>query len=131
MPFLIILRDIILPIFIIIIMGFVIQKRNNLDLQTLAKINIYFLVPSFIFVKLYNTTFSVKLLFNILFFFLLFILTLYIFSNIASKLLKLNKKKTATFTNSILFYNSGNYGVPVNDLVFKGDPLAMSIQIII
>ena len=29
-----------------------------------------------------------------------------------------------------MFFNSGNYGVPVNDLVFKSDPLAMSIQVI-
>src|SRR5699024_8272119 len=34
-------------------------------------------------------------------------------------------------TNSIVFYNSGNYGVPVNDLVFKSDPFAMSVQVIV
>jgi predicted permease len=31
--------------------------------------------------------------------------------------------------NSTLFYNSGNYGIPVNDLMFRGDPFAASIQI--
>src|SRR5690625_7561449 len=30
-----------------------------------------------------------------------------------------------------MFFNSGNYGVPVNDLVFHSDPLAMSVQVII
>ena len=28
-----------------------------------------------------------------------------------------------------MFYNSANYGIPVNDLVFRQDPFAMSIQI--
>src|SRR5690606_39875626 len=35
-----------------------------------------------------------------------------------------------TLFRSVMFFNSGNYGVPVNDLVFKSDPLAMSIQVI-
>ncbi|MDN8848341.1 AEC family transporter, partial [Staphylococcus aureus] len=42
-----------------------------------------------------------------------------------------DKGEATTLTNSVLFFNSGNYGVPVNDLVFKGDPLAMSVQVIV
>src|SRR5699024_3855818 len=33
--------------------------------------------------------------------------------------------------NSLVFFNSGNYGVPVNDLVFKSDPFAASILVIV
>ncbi len=29
-----------------------------------------------------------------------------------------------------MFFNSGNYGIPVNDLVFRSDPFVMSIQVI-
>ncbi|MEF2293426.1 AEC family transporter [Virgibacillus dokdonensis] len=129
--FLTIVKEIILPVFIIMGLGFFLQKKFDLDLQTLAKINIYFLVPGFIFVKLYDTTFSGQLLLQIVVFFILLISVLYIVATITARLIRFDKSKSTTFSNSILFFNSGNYGVPVNDLVFKSDPVAMSIQVII
>jgi predicted permease len=33
--------------------------------------------------------------------------------------------------NSVIFYNSANYAIPLNQLVFVGDPFTLSIQIII
>nr|WP_255639868.1 AEC family transporter [Pseudalkalibacillus hwajinpoensis] len=101
------------------------------DLYTLAKVNIYFIVPGFIFLKLYETAFSLSLFLSVLTFFSILIVVLYVVSNVISRLFGYSRSVRASFTNSILFYNSGNYGVPVNDLVFKQDPFAMSIQVII
>lgn len=126
-----ILKDIILPIFILMSIGFIIQRKFHLDIQTLARLNIYFLVPGFIFVKLYSTQFSAHLFTNLLLFFILFVVVLFIISAIVARMIGLDDGRKTVFTNSVLFYNSGNYGVPVNDLVFKSDPLAMSIQVII
>ena len=112
-------------------LGFFMQKKFELHIPTLAKLNIYFLVPGFIFVKLYSTAFSASLFTKILFFFLLYVAVLYILSVIAAKWMGLDAKKKITFSNSVMFFNSGNYGVPVNDLVFKSDPFAMSIQVIV
>jgi malate permease and related proteins len=129
--FLIILKDIILPVFIIMGIGFFLQKKFQLELQTLARLNIFFLVPGFIFVKLYDTQFSGRLLLNIVVFFFLLIIVLYIVSSIVARMIGFDKGKATTFSNSTIFFNSGNYGVPVNDLVFKSDPLAMSVQVMI
>ncbi|RKQ32289.1 AEC family transporter [Oceanobacillus halophilus] len=129
--FITILKDIIFPIFIVMAVGFILQKKFNMDIGTLSKLNIYFVVPGFIFVKLYSTEFSVGLFVYVLLFFVLLIVILYIIAIIAAKILGLDKGKETTFSNSIIFFNSGNYGVPVNDLVFKSDPFAMSIQVIV
>src|SRR5699024_4394662 len=126
-----ILKDIILPIFILMSIGFIIQRKFHLDIQTLARLNIYFLVPGFIFVKLYSTQFSAHLFTNLLLFFILFVVVIFIISSIVARMIGLDDGRKTVFTNSVLFYNSGNYGIPVNDLVFKSDPLAMSIQVII
>lgn len=128
---LLITRDIILPVFVILGIGFFLQKKLRLDLQTLARINIYFLVPGFIFVKLYNTSFTAALFSNVFLFFVTYMALLFILTAIVSKIFNYGKRKKTAFTNSVIFYNSGNYGVPVNDLVFKGDPLAMSVQVIV
>src|SRR5690625_1224795 len=126
-----IIKEIILPIFMIIMFGFVLQRKFNLHVQTLAKINIYLLVPGFIFVKLYSTDISIQLFANIFLFFIIYCVILFITAQLVGKLIGLRKAKKTTFINSVMFFNSGNYGVPVNDLVFHSDPLAMSVQVII
>ncbi|TKD72099.1 AEC family transporter [Pseudalkalibacillus hwajinpoensis] len=123
--------DIIVPVFILIGIGVVLHRVFHFDLYTLAKVNIYFVVPGFIFLKLYETAFSLSLFLSVLSFFSILIIVLYLISTAISRLFGYSKSVRASFTNSILFYNSGNYGVPVNDLVFKHDPYAMSIQVII
>lgn|SRR5690625_1263939 len=131
MELLVILKDIILPVFILMSIGFVIQRKFDLDIQTLARLNIYFLVPGFIFVNLYEAEFSGALFIRILLFFTVFVITLFLLAALVARVLGLDQGRKTVFTNSVVFYNSGNYGVPVNDLVFKGDPFAMSIQVII
>ena len=63
-----ILETVLLPIFIMIILGFILQHKFDLDLNTLAKLNIYVFVPGFIFVKFYKTHFALSLLFYIVVF---------------------------------------------------------------
>lgn len=128
---LIILETVLLPIFIMIIIGYILQKKFSLDLKTLAKLNIYIFVPGFIFVKFYKTNFEIKLLLYIVLFFIIYIIILYGIGKLLTYFGTKDKGEATTLTNSILFFNSGNYGVPVNDLVFKGDPLAMSVQVIV
>ena len=130
MELIVILKDIILPIFVIMALGYVMQKKFDLNIQTLARLNIYFLVPGFIFVKLYSTDISLSLFGNILLFFILYVVILFVISHFIGNAIGLEKGEKTTFSNSTMFFNSGNYGVPVNDLVFKSDPLAMSIQVI-
>ncbi len=45
-------------------------------------------------------------------------------------MLKLEKKEAAIFKNSIVLINSGNYGIPVSQMVFHTQPLGTAIQII-
>src|SRR5690625_1051912 len=104
--------------------GYVLQKKFNLDVQTLAKLNIYFLVPGFIFVRLYETDIALNLFGQVILFILIYVLILYIIGQIVGKIIGLKNGKDVSFTNSLIFFNSGNYGVPVNDLVFRGDPFA-------
>lgn len=123
-----ILKSVLLPIFIMISLGYVLQKRFKLDLSTLAKLNINVFVPGFIFVKFYKTSLA---LFYVMVFFIIYVALLYVAAYSMSKVQNLDKAKATTLNNSVLFFNSGNYGAPVNDLVFKSDPVAMSAQVIV
>lgn len=131
LEFIIILKEIILPIFIIMGIGYILQKRFDLDVQTLARLNIYFLVPGFIFVRLYETNIVLNMFLQIILFIIVYVFILYIIGIIVTKVIRLKNGQNITFVNSLVFFNSGNYGVPVNDLVFKSDPFAASIQVIV
>src|SRR5690554_5765377 len=106
--FLLIFTNIILPIFVLLLIGFVIQMRFQLDLGTLAKINIYFIVPGFIFVRLYESNFGLELFIKVLLFFILLVVLLYCLSWITAKIMKIKGSKRTTFSNSVMFFNSGN-----------------------
>ncbi len=125
-----ILREIIGPVFVMMLIGYLIQIKYQLDLSTLAKINIYFLAPGFIFNAMYRAEFSGMFFIKVLSFFVLFVAIIFLISTIVGKVLKLDDNLRTLFTNSTIFFNSGNYGIPVNALVFQGDPLATSIQVV-
>jgi malate permease and related proteins len=48
-----------------------------------------------------------------------------------AKVNKFDRKLASTFKNSMVLSNSGNYGLPVNEMVFVGNSVGMSIQIIV
>ncbi|TWT06743.1 AEC family transporter [Planococcus sp. CPCC 101016] len=123
--------NIIVPILILIGLGAFLHLKFQFDLHTLAKINIYYLVPGLIFIRLYETDLAWEMFFKVLVFFIFLSLLLYFVSKIISKFLGFSKGLSIAFSHSSLFYNSGNYGISVNDLAFRQDPIAMAVQVLV
>lgn len=127
--FLYIFTNVMFPIGIIVIIGYIIQLKYQLDRSTLAKLMLNYIMPGFIFMNLYEADIDFILLVYVLIFLTLYAGVTFVIASIISKIMKLNYGHTILFRNSNLFYNAGNYGVPVNDLVFRSDPFAMNIQV--
>lgn len=123
-----ILLEVVLPVFVLIGVGSLMQRVFELDLYTLAKINFYFITPAAVFMSMYLSEMSGDLLGTIALFYAMYSLILYLIGCIVAKSFKFNKGMKAAFNNSIMLDNAGNYGMPISALVFKGDPLAASIQ---
>lgn len=49
----------------------------------------------------------------------------------SSKSVEAGEKLPATFKNSVVLNNSGNYGLPVSQLVFQNNALGLSIQVVV
>lgn len=126
-----ILLDVVLPIFVLIGLGALMQRAFRLDLYTLAKINFYYITPAVVFLSMYQSKMSPELLGNVTLFYVLYVLLLYAVSSLVSRRLKFSRGLKAAFTNSLILDNSGNYGLPINQLAFKGDALATSLQALI
>ncbi|WP_153722987.1 AEC family transporter [Sporosarcina cascadiensis] len=126
-----IISKVILPIFVLIAVGFIFQKMIYADVKVLTKLNVYVFVPAFIFKTMYTAEFSAHIVMSISIFFIIYAIMLLIVVKILLKTFPVSSEKGMVITNGALYYNAGNYGIPVNDLVFRGDGTAMSIHIVI
>lgn len=129
--FLLIGLNVILPVFILIGAGVFLHRKFKFDMNTLSKLNTYFLMPAVSFVNIYQNNVGGKTLLHILGFLILQCVCLMSLSAIISKAAKFESSLASTFKNSIVLNNSGNFGLPVSQLVFQHSPLGASIQIVV
>ena len=129
--FLHILLNNVLPLSFVIGLGFLLHRIFNLDIRTLSKLNFYLFSPAIMFKLLYETDISLSLFGNVILFVAVFLAAQYVVVEIAIRLRKYEGGKKSAMRNSVLFYNSANYGIPINQLAFSGNPYTLSIQIIV
>lgn len=119
--FLHILNNNIIPIFLLIFLGYALNKRFNLDVKTLSKANLFIFVPIFVFTNIYVTHIPLEML-KVFIFAVSVILINFFIGNVISAKRGYDTGKKYAFINSILFYNSGNVGLPLVTLVFSSVP---------
>ncbi|MBS3995625.1 MAG: AEC family transporter [Alkaliphilus sp.] len=123
--FLFIITNNIIPIFLLIIIGYVLSKKFALDIQTIIKLNFYIFVPSFAFVNLYTTQISFEMAKVLIATIVMLLINLTV-SWVISKIKKYDDGLMYAFTNSISFYNVGNIGIPLITLVFSSSPFVVN-----
>ncbi len=129
--FVFIILDVILPILILMLIGAILQRKFQFNLKQLSTLITYCLMPAAVFLNIYNISIETGLLLQIIYYLMLYSLSLIIVSYFISKTLKLEKGESAALKNSISLMNSGNYGLPVSQLIFSHNPVGVSIQIFI
>lgn len=126
-----ILLQVMIPMLLIVGLGAGLHRFFRLDLNTLSKLNMYVLLPAVAFINVYDSELNGKVLAAILGFLLLQNGGLMVLSRIMAKLFKLERSMAAVFQNTVVLNNSGNFGIPVSQLVFHQHPLGATIQIIV
>lgn len=124
-----ILLDIIAPIFVLIGMGFFMEKKTRYDLQVLTKALLYLIMPATLVTTLSTSKLSSAYVWDTLFFCLAMLILLFLLSAGIARIFRYNKQMTRAFNLSVMYYNSGNYGFPASDLAFPG--LGLAVQAII
>ncbi|MFC3804064.1 AEC family transporter [Cohnella sp. GCM10012308] len=129
--FLHILVNNVLPISILIALGIVLQRSFKLDIRTLSKLNFYLFSPAIMFKLLYNTAISLSLFGMVMAFFALFMLLQYALVSAVVRFRGYDPSMRSAMQCSVLFYNSANYGIPLNQLAFHNNPYTLSVQVLI
>jgi malate permease and related proteins len=107
-----ILIDTILPIALVALVGIWMGQTFPLDLPTLAKINIYALLPALVLTGVYKSTVSLNSTLGIVIGFLLNSLLLYAIAHTLGRLFKLSANSRKSLIATTLLANSGNMGLP-------------------
>lgn len=114
----------ILPIFVLISLGFGLSRKFPVDITTLTKFNFYLFVPAFTFVNLYQTAIGIDSLKALAIALLILVVNLAL-GWLLARLRRMPSSMAVAFQNSIAYYNSGNIGIPLIALVYSTGTLSM------
>src|SRR5581483_9060783 len=108
-------------------LGYWVSKYFTLDLGSLSKLNFYIFIPVFMFYSLLifkpgNQEMVDTILFNLLLACLTF-LAMYGLT----RWLKFSPNLAAASTLGVMIFNSANYGIPVVQLAFQGEGVAIQV----
>lgn len=101
------------------------NKKFDLNINTLSKLNFYLFVPAFTFVNLYTTDIPKEMTKVLASAFLILFINAFLVKLIA-KVRGYNEGFKNAFANSILFFNAGNIGLPLITLVFSSAPFVIN-----
>ncbi|MBS7344752.1 MAG: AEC family transporter [Caryophanon sp.] len=123
--------QIVAPILVLMAIGAFLQRKFTFNLKTMSQLITYCFMPAAVFLSIYETSVNQQVLGQITMFIVLFIGSQMIISAMLAKVLGFNKLESAVFKNSIVLINSGNYGIPVAQMIFVTQPIGVAIQVIL
>lgn len=117
----------IVPILLLVLVGYGMDRKFHLDLDTLSKINFYVVAPAFLFTNTYKYHFTAESM-QIIWLTIIGFVATWIVSVIIERLMGFEKTKAGIFRNAVLFNNCGNIGVPLTVFIYSNDPFLQNGQ---
>lgn len=126
-----IFTDVCMPVFVSAGLGWLLDRRFRLHLETLVKLNIYLLVPAFIFTRLVDTEMSGPDSAKIIGYTLSTIAGMFLCSVIVGRVLRLGAGQRQSLSLATMFYNCGNFGLPIVTLAFGHEGAAAQVYVLV
>ena len=111
---------IVLPVLLLIGIGFVVQRKLGLDMPTLARVNFYLVVPGMVYFAVVSSTLRVGDVATAVGFTLLAMAVWAGLTYAVAAIRRIPMDQRRAMVMSSIFYNSGNYGLPLQELAFRG-----------
>lgn len=129
---LIILWEILFPIFAVILAGYYIQEKFSLNLNSLTKVQLYLFIPALIFYNIATSQLKRDLVLQIVVFTVFLFIILMFLSFILARFLNIERKKEKAFMNAIILRNQGNFGIPLITMLYAttGNSFPLSVHMI-
>lgn len=111
--------------------GWMLDRRCRLDLGSLVRMNLYLFVPSFIFVQIVRANLTASVALRVTGFTVAIITGMFVLSGLVGWLMRYPRPQTRSLQLATMFYNSGNYGVPLMALAFPANGPVLQVFIIV
>lgn len=122
----ILIQDI-LPIFVVIGLGYAFARRTLPDIRVLSRLTFFIFSPSLVFVSLVESNIDGGELLQISAYVVTVTLIMGALAWFAARALRLSPVQTAGFLLATMFVNAGNYGLGVTRLAFGVDAEARAV----
>lgn len=125
-----ILHGIVLPMLLLAGVGYWIQRTLGLDSQTLTRLNFYLVMPSAVFYAVITSDLSLGSVGIVVLFEVLLIIALFVVALAAARLRGLPADQRNVLIMNTVFHNSGNYGLPLQDLAWRSANLSSAAMLV-
>lgn len=115
-----ILLTVLAPILLLIGIGALIRWKLRVDVASLSKLNIYLFVPGFVFQNVSTSQLKFGEMGGIFGITVLQVITLGLLVWGIGRALRVSRQTLAAVAMAVMFYNSGNYGLPLAELAYPG-----------
>jgi predicted permease len=126
---------VIAPLVVLAGAGYLLGRRVEAAADVLAKTLLYLLIPAFVFRNILDSDLAGAEYGRIIAFSAAALAALYVLAQVASRLRGHDRPLRGAFTNSLILYNSANFGIPVMALAFsfaqEEQTYAVAVQIIV
>jgi predicted permease len=123
--------QVLLPILAMFAVGWGIDRRFDLNLNTIVKLNVTVFVPAFIFVNLVEAKLERGVAGKVMLFTFCISAGLFIVAGIVGRILRYSPPQTRGVQIAAMFYNSANYGIPLMALAYPGKAETLQIFVIL
>lgn len=125
---------IVLPLMLLMALGFVVQRVVGLDMSTLVRLNFYVVVPGMVYTAVVESELTLGSVAAVMGFSLGFMAAAALLLVVLAKLRGLPRGQWSPLVMTGIFYNAGNYGLPLQQLAFRDvgrGADAMGIQVFV
>jgi hypothetical protein len=123
--------QILLPILLLVGAGWWLDRRFQVDLGTLVKLNIYLAVPAFIFHQIVTSSLDGEQAARVVAFTLSVVGVMFLLSAAVARFCGYSLEQMRGLQLASMFYNSGNYGVPLMTLAYPGVGPLLQVFVIV
>lgn len=123
--------NICLPILVLAGIGWGLDRLFQLDLKTLVKLNINLVVPAFIFVKVVQSPLGGGVALQVVAFTLSVMAGLFLIAEVYGRIVRMPTPARRSLQMAGMFYNSGNYGLPLMALAYPGVGPAIQVFVLL
>lgn len=110
---------VVLPVMLLVGLGFTLQKKLGLDMPTMVRLNFYCVAPGIVFFAVVNSQLSGADVGRVVGFSLVAMCVWAGLTYTVAKLRGVPADQRRAMLMTSIFYNSGNYGLPVQELAFR------------